>query len=305
MTERVERLRGSIVPLVTPFDTTGALDEAALRRLIDWQIAEGSHGISVGGSTGEPGSLSTDERLRLFRVTVETVGGRVPVVLGTGSDNLDETLRLTTEAARMGADAALVVVPYYSRPTQEGLFQYFVTVARAVPDFPLIVYNIPGRTAQNLEPTTLRRLRRACPNIVGVKEANRDFEQVSAVLHEVGRDFLVYSGIESLCFPLLAVGGAGYVSATGNVLPRAVAELYNLVRAGRWEAARDLHFYLWPLNQALFWETNPGPVKACLGMLGRCAPTLRLPLVPPSPEHQAGLRRLLVEYGLLTGEEPA
>jgi 4-hydroxy-tetrahydrodipicolinate synthase len=297
-----EKLRGSIVPLVTPFDDLNRIDDAAVERLVEWQLREGSHGISVGGTTGEPSALTLEEREHLFEVTVRAVAGRAPVVLGSGSNNLEETLRLTAAAARLSADAALVIVPYYNRPSQAGLFEYFRTVASSVPDLPVIIYNIPGRTATNMDPATMKRLRSACPNIVGVKEANRDFEQVSQVLHTVGRDFLVYSGIEALCYPMLAVGGAGHISATANLMPRAVADIYNHVAAGDYAAARDLHFKLLPLNQALFWETNPAPVKAAMGMLGIIHPHLRLPLVDISADHREGLRKLLVEYGLLQAE---
>lgn len=294
-----ERLRGSIVPVVTPFDADNQVDGTVLKRLIDWQIAEGSHGISVGGTTGEPSALTTAERESLFRMTVEAVGGRVPVALGSGSNNLEETLYLTGAAERLGADAVLVIVPYYNRPSQEGLFQHFCTVARTYPNLPIIVYNIPGRTAVNMEPATLKRLRSACPNIVGVKEANKDFEQVSNVLSVVGRDFLVYSGIEALCYPMLTVGGAGHISATANIMPRAVADIYNNVRDGAWQKALDLHFQLLPLNQALFWETNPGPVKAAMEMMGLAPAHVRLPLVTISADNARRLRKVLSQYQLV------
>jgi len=294
-----ERLRGSIVPVVTPFDDENRVDAGALRRLIDWLISEGSHGISVGGTTGEPAALSLAERRLLMETAMDQVGGRVPVLLGTGSTNFEETMELTHHAAEIGADAALLIVPYYNKPSQEGLFQHFFTVARSVPNLPIVIYNIPGRTATNMEPATLLRLRKASPNIVGVKEANKDFEQVSNVLATLGRDFLVYSGIEALCYPMLAVGGAGHVSATGNILPRKVADLYNFVRDGRWEDARSLHYELLPINQALFVETNPAPLKAALGMMRKVKPHLRLPLVPITDEHRRALEQLLHRYGLL------
>jgi 4-hydroxy-tetrahydrodipicolinate synthase len=293
------RLRGSIVPLITPFDRENRIDQETLQRLIDRQIDRGSHGISVGGTTGEPSALSLDEREHLFRITVHHVARRVPVVLGTGTNNLEDTLRLTAEAERLGADAALVIVPYYTRPTQEGLFEYFRVVAASVPSLPVIVYNIPGRTAADMTPETLKRLRQACPNVVGVKEAHHDLERVSLVLATVGRDFLVFSGIETLCYPMLALGGAGHLSATANVVPEAVANLYNLVRDGRWHEAMDLHYHLLELNRALFWETNPAPVKAALGMMGLIHPAIRLPLVPISEEHRSALRAVLQKYGLV------
>lgn len=294
-----DRLRGSIVPLATPFTDDNEVDHAALHVLIEWQIEEGSHGISVTGTTGEPSALSLTEREAIFATAVETVQGRVPVLLGTGSNNIEETLRLTRRAEELGADAALVIVPYYNRPSQEGLYQHFVTVARST-SLPVIVYNIPGRTATNMEPSTLKRIRDRAPNVIGVKESNRDFEQVTRVLHMLGRDFLVYSGIESLCFPMLALGGAGHISATANLLPRAVAELYNLTARGEWEKARDLHYHLYPLNDILFVETNPGPLKAAMGLTGQIKPHLRLPLAPVSDQHLEDIRATLGHYGLLS-----
>ncbi len=289
--------RGSIVPLVTPFTAAGDLDLGALRRLIDWQIESGSHAISVTGTTGEPSSLSLAERERVLEAAAEQVAGRVPFVPGTGTNNLEETIRLTRLAARLGADAALVIVPYYNRPTQEGLYRHFRAVAEAV-DLPLIIYNIPGRTAVNMAPATMARLRRDCPGIIGVKESNKDFEHVSLVLHECGRDFLVYSGIELLCYPMLAIGGAGHVSATANLMPREVAAMYDHVVAGRHAEALDLHYRLLPLNQALFLETNPGPLKWAMGRLGLIEPRLRLPLCEPAPAVQRRLEELIEDYRL-------
>ena len=293
----LQRLKGSIVPLVTPFDRNDEFDEQTMRSLIDWQIESGTHGISVEGTTGEPSALSLEERERIYSITLSLVKGRVPVVAGTGTNNLDETLRLTKKAEKLGVDAALVIVPYYNRPSQEGLFDYFSRVASET-ELPIIIYNIPGRTATNMEPTTMKRLRSTFKNIVGVKEANKDFDQVSKVLFECGRDFLVYSGIESLCFPMLALGGAGHMSATANLLPRELAQLYNLTKERRWEEARDLHFKLLPINEALFWETNPAPLKAALGMIGKIYPRLRPPLVSISEEKQSKLRKVMEPYGL-------
>ena len=301
----VTRLKGSIVPLVTPFRPDGAIDEKALVELIEWQIDSGSHGISVCGTTGEPSALSLEEREQVMELAARTIRGRVPFIPGTGTNNLEETLRLTRFAQRLGADAALVIVPYYNRPSQEGLYRYFRQLAQAV-ELPLILYNIPGRTAVNLEPATMARLRRDCPNIIGVKESNKDFEQVSKVLHACGRDFHVYSGIELLCYPMLAVGGVGHFSATANVLPREVAALYDHVAAGRWREAVDLHYHLLPMNEALFLETNPGPVKWVLGQMGRIHPVYRPPLCEPSPANQERLRQVMALYGLdAAGASPA
>jgi 4-hydroxy-tetrahydrodipicolinate synthase len=294
-----DRIRGSITPLPTPFTADGsAVDETALARLVEFQIAGGSHGVGCTGTTGEPTSLSLAERERVIRVVVETVAGRVPVLAGTGSNNTAESVALTRYAAEVGADAVLVVAPYHVRPSQDGLFEHFRAVAAAV-DLPVILYNIPGRAGVNVEPDTQRRVREARPNVVGVKEANADFAQVSRDLAACGRDWRVFSGIETLCFPMLALGGAGHVSATGNVAPREVATLYDLTAAGRWEEARDLHFHLLALNEVLFIETNPGPVKFLLGEMGLCRPTVRLPLAAPSPASQARIRETAVRYGLV------
>jgi 4-hydroxy-tetrahydrodipicolinate synthase len=291
------RLRGSIVPLVTPFHD-GRLDEDALRRLVEFQIRHGSHGISVLGTTGEPTSLTPDERERVMALAVEAAGGRVPVLVGTGSNNHDETLRYTRLAEQLGADALLLIVPYYNKPSQRGLYEHFRRAAAAT-RLPVVLYNIPGRSAVNLEPDTLAQLHAACENIVGVKEANTHLDQVSRVLARCGRDFLVYSGIETLCFPMLALGGAGHVSATGNVTPERVARLYDLCAAGRWDEARDLHYELLDLNEVLFLETNPGPVKAALGMMGLIDPEVRLPLAPVSEATAQRVRAALDRLGLL------
>lgn len=276
------------------------MDEERLRKLVEYQIEGGSHGISVAGTTGEPSSLSMEERTRLFRATVSAVGGRKPVVAGTGTNNLKETLVLTRAAEDCGADAALVIVPYYNKPSQRGLFTYFDAIAKST-SLPLIIYNIPGRTATNIEPETVRQLRENNGNIVGIKESNRDLDQVTRILQLCGPDFLVYSGIESLCFPMLAIGGAGHFSATGNIMPREVAALYDLTAAGRWEEARKLHHDLFRINESIFWETNPVPLKCAMGMMGLVENVLRPPLVPLSGRLEEEMASLLSSYGLLKG----
>ncbi|WP_018133121.1 2,4-dihydroxyhept-2-ene-1,7-dioic acid aldolase [Effusibacillus pohliae] len=294
-----QRLRGSIAPVVTPFDKDGNVDETAFVNLINWHIESGSHGISVTGTTGEPSSLSLAERERVMELACKTVAGRVPFVPGTGSTNHQETLHLTKLAQEMGADAAMVIVPYYNRPSQHALYKHFRTIADAV-DIPIIVYNIPGRTAVNLEVKTLARLAEDCRNIIGVKESNKDFEHVNRVLLHCGRDFLLFSGIELLCYPMLAIGGAGYISATANVMPKEVADLYNCWAAGDVKSAQDLHYQLMPLNDVLFMDTNPAPLKAALGMMGKIHPALRLPMDLPTEELQAKIRSVLESYGLLS-----
>lgn len=283
--------------MVTPFTARGEIDEETFASLIEWQIDSGSHGISVTGTTGEPSSLGFEEREQVLEMAARAVAGRVPFVPGTGTNNLQETERLTQLAARLGGDAALVIVPYYNRPSQEGLYRYFRALAEKV-DIPIIIYNIPGRTAVNMAPATMARLRRDCPAVIGVKESNKDFEHVSKVLYECGRDFLVYSGIELLCYPMLAIGGAGHVSATANVLPREVALIYDHVAGGKWAEALDLHYHLLPLNEALFVETNPGPLKYVMGRMGLIDPAFRLPLCEPSAGNRAHLDEVMSQYGL-------
>lgn len=295
MTE--SRFHGSIVPMVTPFKD-GRFDEETFRKLVDWQLASGTHGISICGSTGEPSALSTAERQQVIAAAVDAVHGRAPVVAGTGTNNFDETVAMTEFAEKAGADAALVMVPYYNRPSQQGLYEHFVGVAERT-SLPIIIYNIPGRTAVNMEPETVARVREARPNVIGVKEANKDFEQVTRMRDRCGSDFLLYSGIEALCFPLLALGGSGYISATANVMPEKSAKLYDLVAAGKWIEARELHYEMYPLNEALFFETNPGPVKYMMGLMGKITPELRLPLVLPSEANQAKLRAVAEHYGLV------
>jgi len=298
-------LRGSIVPLVTPFDNDGNVDMDAVRRLVEWQIAEGSHGISVGGSSGEFISQTLEERSNVIRAAAEAIGDRVPFMPGTGANTLAETLALTACASDAGADAVLLIVPYYSRPSQEGLTAYFSAVAAEFNDLPIVVYNIPGRTGTNIAPETLAGLRSRHPNIVGAKEANKDFEHVSKVLHACGTDFLVYSGIELLCFPMLAIGGAGHLSATANLLPRESAALYDLAAKGSWDEARALHYELLPLNEILFIETNPGPVKWAMERIGLLTSgRLRPPLALPSPGHREAIETILHTYPGLSPASP-
>ncbi|MFF8593935.1 4-hydroxy-tetrahydrodipicolinate synthase [Streptomyces sp. NPDC015220] len=294
-------IRGSIAPVVTPFTEDGAVDHDSLRNLVRWQLESGSHGISLGGSTGEPSAQSTAERIAAMRTAADEIGDRVPFLPGTGSHKLDETLEITAAARELGADAALVITPYYARPTQEALYQWYATVAREFPDLPLVAYNVPSRTAVDIAPETVRRLFTDFDNFVGVKETTKDFEHFSRVLHACGRELLVWSGIELLCLPLLALGGAGFVSAVANLAPTAVARMYELWEAGEFEAARDLHYRLHPLVDLLFVETNPAPAKWVLHQQGRIASGhVRPPLTPPTEAGLARIRALLAEGGDLT-----
>jgi 4-hydroxy-tetrahydrodipicolinate synthase len=216
-------IKGAITPLITPFTEDGELDLDTIPSLIDWQLSHGTHGISVGGSTGEPTSQSVEERIAVMRAVTSAIDGRVPFLPGTGSALMTETLALTAEAQRLGAQAALVVTPYYGRPQQEGLFNWYSTVASEFPDLPIIVYNVPVRAAVDITPATVGRLRRAHDNIVGIKETTKDFEHVSYVLDECGTDFIALSGIELLCYPMLCLGGDGHLSCVANFAPQPVA----------------------------------------------------------------------------------
>ena len=291
-------MRGSIVPVVTPFKD-GKLDLDGLAGLIEWQIQSGSHGVSVQGTTGEPGSLTLEERKEVIRAAAAAVDGRVPFVPGSASTNHEESIELSRFAQSMGADALLFIAPYYSRPGQEGIFRHFDALAKCV-DLPVILYNIPGRTAVNIEIDTVARLKETNDNLIGVKESNKDFEHINRLLHRMGRDFLVYSGIELLCYPILAIGGAGFVSATGNLMPAEVARLYDLVQEGKWLEARELHYHMMTLNDAVFMEINPVPVKTALGMMGKISPEVRLPLAPLSDRNREKLRGILADYGLVS-----
>jgi 4-hydroxy-tetrahydrodipicolinate synthase len=261
-------IRGSIAPLVTPFADDGSLDLDSVARLVNWQLGEGSHGISVGGSTGEPGAQTVEERIAVMEAAAAAVDDRAPFLPGTGTARLDETLRLTAEAERLGADAALVITPYYSRPSQQGLFEWYSAVATEFPAMPIVVYNVPIRTAVDIAPETVGRLHRAHDNVVGIKETTKDFEHVSHVLNECGSDFLAYSGIELLCYPMLSIGGVGHLSCVANFAPRPVAALYDRFVEGRQDECAKLHYDLHPLVELAFVETNPVPVKWVMERLG-------------------------------------
>ncbi|SDB94448.1 2,4-dihydroxyhept-2-ene-1,7-dioic acid aldolase [Shouchella lonarensis] len=300
-TAAAKQLRGSIAPVVTPFTDNYSIDFDAMTSLINWHIDQGSHGISVTGTTGEPSSLTYEERTRVMAHAAKTVAGRVPFVPGTGSVNHEETLNLTKMAQEIGADAAMVIVPYYNKPSQHALYNHFKAVAASV-DIPIIIYNIPGRTAVNLHVDTLARLNEDCPNIIGVKESNKDFEHINRVLLKCGPEFNLYSGIELLCYPMLAIGGAGHISATANVMPEKVAELYDAWVAGDTDRARSLHYELMPLNDVLFQDTNPAPLKAALGMMGKIAPVLRPPMALPTTALQKDIANVLKNYTTIENE---
>ncbi|GJM15431.1 MAG: 4-hydroxy-tetrahydrodipicolinate synthase [Thermodesulfobacteriota bacterium] len=290
-------IHGSIVAIVTPF-RDGKVDEDALKNLIEFQIENGTHGIVPCGTTGESPTLSHEEHEYVIELTVQTVNKRVPVIAGTGSNSTKEAIRLTRFAKEIGADAALVVVPYYNKPTQDGLYQHFKQIATQV-DLPIILYNIPGRSGVNMAPETIARLAGDFKNIIGVKEAAGSIPQASKILQLCGMDFLVLSGEDALNFPLLAVGAKGFISVTANIAPKDVADLYNLFSTGEFEKAKDMHYKLLPLNEALFIETNPIPIKAALSMMDKIKYEYRLPLSEMTEAHYQELKNTISDYGLI------
>jgi 4-hydroxy-tetrahydrodipicolinate synthase len=291
-----DAVRGAITPLITPFTSDGELDLDTIPRLIGWQLEHGTHGISVGGSTGEPTSMTIEERITVMRAAAAAIDGRVPFLPGTGSALMDETLELTAEAQRLGAAAALVVTPYYGRAQQDGLFEWYSRVASEFPDMPLIAYNVPIRAAVDITPQTVARLRRGHDNIVGIKETTRDFEHVSYVLNLCGRDFIALSGIELLCYPMLALGGRGHLSCVGNFAPRPVAELYDAFVAGDHARAQELHYALHPLVDAAFAEVNPVPAKWIMEQTGLLdSAHARIPLAPIADQTKKRIHELLAD----------
>ena len=287
-------IRGSIAALMTPFTADGAVDHAGLTNLVNWQLASGSHGVSLGGSTGEPSSQSIIERAEAIRTVAAAVDDRVPFLPGTGSAKLDETLELTAAARDAGADAALIITPYYARPTQEALYVWYTTVANEFPDLPIVAYNVPSRTAVDIAPETIARLYRDLDNFVGVKETTKDFEHFSRVLQLCGQDLLVWSGIELLCLPLMALGGAGFISATSNIAPAATAQMFEAWETGNLGLAREIHYGLHPLVDLLFVETNPAPGKWVLEQRGLIASGfVRPPLITPTDAGIAQIKKLM------------
>jgi 4-hydroxy-tetrahydrodipicolinate synthase len=287
---------GAIVAIVTPFKN-GQVDEEALRRLIEEQINAGTDGITPCGTTGESTTLSHEEHDRVIEITIDAVKKRVPVIAGTGSNSTAETLRLTRHAWEAGADGALLVCPYYNRPTQEGLYQHFKTVAQEVP-IPIVVYNIEGRTGVNLKPETMARLAKL-PNIVGVKEASGSLKQMSDMIRLCGPDFDVLSGDDIFTLALLALGGKGIISVISNCVPGDMAAMVDAFADGDLEKARVLHYRMAPLIEALFIETNPVPVKTALALMGKVQEEFRLPLCGMEEKNRQILKKTMQDYGLI------
>jgi 4-hydroxy-tetrahydrodipicolinate synthase len=290
--------RGAITALVTPFHN-GRVDEDAYRRLIDWQIRRGIDGIVPCGTTGESATLSHEEHARVIDIAVDEAAGRVPVIAGAGSNNTAEAIRLTRHAKEAGADGALLITPYYNKPTQEGLYQHYRKIAEES-QFPLVLYNVPGRTGVNLLPATVARLAEI-PDVVAIKEATGDMKQVGEVIEYCADRITVLSGDDFTILPLLSLGGRGVISVVSNVLPADTAAMVRAYAEGDLETARRLHYRLVPLARALFLETNPVPVKTALSMMGRIPLEVRLPLVPLQAANRTLLQQALAACGALEG----
>jgi 4-hydroxy-tetrahydrodipicolinate synthase len=291
-------LRGSYPPLITPF-RGGEIDYDKFAQLVERQVCEGSHGVVVAGTTAEPSSLTVAERSALVKLAVQTVAHRVPVVAATGSQSYAESVELTRQAAKAGADALLVVTPYYIKPPQQGLVEYFAAIGNET-DLPLMIYHIPGRAAVSVTAATVERISARVPTLVGMKHASADLDLVTELLSKLGRDFRIFCGLESFSLPMLAIGAAGLMNAVGNLAARPVAELYSAAARGDLAQARRLHMSLFELNRAIFLDTNPIPLKYMMWRLGLLdAPDLRLPLVPLDAERGKILDDVLSRAGLL------
>jgi 4-hydroxy-tetrahydrodipicolinate synthase len=290
-------IRGSIVALVTPMLADGSVDYPALRKLIDWHIAEGTDCIGVVGTTGESPTVSVDEHCEIIRVSVEQCAGRVPVMAGCGGNSTREAIALAKFAKNVGADCQLQVVPYYNKPTQEGQFQHFKAIAEAV-DLPVILYNVPGRSVADMAHDTVMRLAEV-PGIVGIKEATGNIERAQWLIKDAPKNFSIYSGDDPTAVALMLCGGHGNVSVTANVAPRLMHELCMAAIDGNVARAMEIQLQLLPLHKALFVESNPIPVKWAVSRMGHCGPALRLPLTPLTSASQPAVERALAECGLV------
>ncbi len=292
-------LRGCGTALVTPFSADGQVDEARMRALVERQISGGVRLLVPCGTSGEAMTLTADEQTRLIRLVVDTAHGRARVLAGVGSNATAVTIERAEAARAAGVDAVLVVAPYYNKPTQPGLIAHFTAVAEAVPGLPLVLYNVPSRTASNIQAPTVLSLARDVPTIVGVKEASGDLSQVMAILRECPPGFSVLSGDDATTLAVIALGGQGLVSVASNEVPDQMVDLVTAALEGRWPAARALHYRLLPLMEANFLESNPGPVKAAMALMGLLGEQYRLPLVPVQEQTRARLREVLDTLGIL------
>ena len=299
MTLKVEWLRGCATALVTPFKADGAMDEDRLSALVERQIAGGVRLLVPCGTTGESATLTEAEDRRVIKLTVEAARGRARVIAGTGSNSTAAAIEYSRAAQELGVDAVLVVAPFYNKPTQEGLYAHFRAVAEAIAELPVVIYNVPGRTASNIAAATALRLARDVENIIAVKEASGDLSQIMAILRERPENFRVLSGDDAITLALIAMGADGLISVASNEVPDLMSRMCDLALAGEWEAARALHFQLLPLMEVNFIESSPGPVKAAMQLMNLLEENFRLPLVPVQEKSRARVREVLTELGCL------
>lgn len=289
--------KGSIVALVTPFKND-ALDEKTLRNLIEFHVKNGTCAIVPCGTTGESATLTYEEHDSVIEICIQQAKGRIPIIAGTGSNSTQEAIMMTSHAAKAGANASLQVAPYYNRPTQKGLYEHFKAIAETA-DIPMILYNIPSRTGVNIEPETIAKLAKDCKNIVAIKEASGNLEQMSRIKQLCGKNFDLLSGDDALTLPVLSIGGTGVISVVANIAPRDVADLVSAFERGDLAKAFEIHYKLLPLIKAIFIETNPIPVKTAMSLMGLCSPDLRLPMCAMAAENIEKLKKALKSYGLI------
>ena len=299
MTMKLDWMRGCATALVTPFTADGAIDEDRLRVLVDRQIKGGVRLLVPCGTTGESATMTEAEDQRVIAITVEVARGRARVIAGTGSNSTASAIEYSQRARDLGADAMLQVAPWYNKPTQEGLYAHFRAIAEAIPDTPVMLYNVPGRTSSNIAPQTVLRLARDCENIVAIKEASGSLTQIMEILRERPANFCVLSGDDAVTLPLIALGAEGIVSVAANEIPDLMSRMTELALEGNWTEARALHYRLLPLMEINFIESSPGPVKAAMAMMGLLEENFRLPLVPIQEQSRKRIREVITELGLL------
>src|SRR5437762_5474439 len=299
MTMKIDWMRGCATALVTPFKADGAFDEERMRALVERQINGGVRLLVPCGTTGESATMTEAEDQRVIALTIEVAQGRAHVVAGTGSNSTAAAIEYSKRARDLGADAVLQVAPWYNKPTQEGLYAHFRAIAEAVPEVPIMLYNVPGRTSSNIAAQTTLRLARDCENIVAVKEASGNLSQIMEILRERPAGFSVLSGDDAVTLPLIALGGEGIVSVASNEIPDLMSQMTNLALEGKWDEAREMHYRILPLMEVNFIESSPGPVKAAMAMMGLLEENFRLPLVPITEKSRARVREVLAELGVM------
>jgi 4-hydroxy-tetrahydrodipicolinate synthase len=299
MTMKLDWMRGCATALVTPFTPDGSIDEERMRALVDRQINGGVKLLVPCGTTGESATMTEDEDARVIGITIEVARGRAKVIAGAGSNSTASAIEYSKRARDAGADAVLQVAPWYNKPTQEGLYAHFRAIAEAIPDLPVVLYNVPGRTSSNIAAQTTLRLARDCENVVAVKEASGNLSQIMETLRERPAGFSVLSGDDAVTLPLIALGADGIVSVASNEIPDLMSRMTNLALEGKWDEARELHYRILPLMEINFIESSPGPVKAAMAMMGLLEENFRLPLVPITEKSRARVREVIADLGVI------